>query len=186
MKTTHLLLMSFCISLASPVRARTVISEFDAAMLGLVQQYEKIHGLLAADSKSGFAKHTARLEALAKNLLKSSAKLTKRQRTISHQLKFSTARLRRAKGLALRREAFKVVSRPLVRWAIGFKPKAYQAVYCSMAKGSWLQSTGKVRNPYYGRKMLNCGKVLRSESALQKTILDETRPQAPCAAPRMR
>lgn len=29
-----------------------------------------------------------------------------------------------------------------------------------MAKASWVQKRGKVRNPYYGPKMLDCGEVV--------------------------
>ena len=33
-------------------------------------------------------------------------------------------------------------------------------VFCSMAKGSWLQKEKVIANPYYGSKMLRCGEII--------------------------
>jgi hypothetical protein len=35
--------------------------------------------------------------------------------------------------------------------------KNVTVMYCPMAKGSWVQDTGPVENPYYGKSMLRCG-----------------------------
>ena len=40
------------------------------------------------------------------------------------------------------------------------------AVYhCGMAKGSWIQPTGEVANPFYGSKMQHCGKKITALGA---------------------
>ena len=38
---------------------------------------------------------------------------------------------------------------------LGKQPVYYQ--YCPMKKAYWLSKTKEVQNPYYGKKMLNCG-----------------------------
>jgi hypothetical protein len=40
----------------------------------------------------------------------------------------------------------------------------YQA-YCPMTKASWLQKSSEVANPYYGAKMLRCGKITETIQA---------------------
>ena len=45
-------------------------------------------------------------------------------------------------------------------WVTMSKPKGLNVAFCSMAKGSWLQSDAKVRNPYHGAKMLRCGEIV--------------------------
>ena len=64
----------------------------------------------------------------------------------------------RAADLAAMRRAFKPLSEAFVRlpW-----PKDYQPMYCPMyednAGATWVQKTGPVINPYYGKAMLHCG-----------------------------
>jgi cytochrome oxidase Cu insertion factor (SCO1/SenC/PrrC family) len=64
----------------------------------------------------------------------------------------------RAKDLSAMRTAFKPLSEAFVRlpW-----PKEYQPMYCPMfednAGATWVQKTGPVINPYYGKAMLRCG-----------------------------
>ena len=63
-----------------------------------------------------------------------------------------------AKDLATMRDAFKPLSEAFVRlpW-----PREYQPMYCPMfadnAGATWVQKTGPVTNPYYGKAMLHCG-----------------------------
>ena len=40
------------------------------------------------------------------------------------------------------------------------KPKDVKVVFCSMAKGGWLQRGATIRNPYLGAPMLHCGEVV--------------------------
>lgn len=63
-----------------------------------------------------------------------------------------------AQDLATMRERFKPLSEAFVRlpW-----PKEYQPMYCPMfadnAGATWVQKSGPVTNPYYGKAMLHCG-----------------------------
>ena len=64
----------------------------------------------------------------------------------------------RARDLDAMRSAFKPLSEAFVRlpW-----PKQYQPMYCPMFAGNegatWVQKTGPVTNPYFGKAMLRCG-----------------------------
>jgi hypothetical protein len=71
--------------------------------------------------------------------------------------------LSQAKTLDEARASFKKLSMPMVMWVTMSKPKDIDVLYCSMAKGSWVQKHGKVRNPYYGAEMLDCGEVVGGE-----------------------
>ncbi|QXP74464.1 DUF3347 domain-containing protein [Tenacibaculum sp. AHE15PA] len=66
--------------------------------------------------------------------------------------------------IAHQREHFKVLSKDIIDMVAitGTSNKLYEQ-YCPMyEKGSaWLSMNKEVRNPYYGSKMLKCGKVQR-------------------------
>jgi hypothetical protein len=36
----------------------------------------------------------------------------------------------------------------------------FQKASCPMAKAKWIQKTGTLRNPYYGKSMLDCGEKI--------------------------
>ena len=65
----------------------------------------------------------------------------------------------KAKDLKIAREAFKPLCSSLVKYLAENKAGkgAYHEAYCPMAKASWLQTEKEIRNPYYGKSMLDCG-----------------------------
>lgn len=68
--------------------------------------------------------------------------------------------LERASTLAAAREAFGKVSEALIAYAkaSGSNPPAdVKVAFCPMASKSWLQKGDKIRNPYYGPDMGECG-----------------------------
>jgi hypothetical protein len=69
--------------------------------------------------------------------------------------------LAQAKDLKKAREAFKPLSESLVKYVADSKAGkgTYHEAYCPMAKASWLQTEKEVRNPYYGKSMLDCGEL---------------------------
>ncbi len=48
----------------------------------------------------------------------------------------------------------------MVLWATLSKPAGVWIIYCSMTKGSWLQTSKGIRNPYHGTSMLYCGQIV--------------------------
>jgi hypothetical protein len=69
--------------------------------------------------------------------------------------------LAQAKDLKGAREAFKPLSASLIKYLADKKAGkgVYHEVYCPMANASWLQMGKDIRNPYYGKEMLDCGEI---------------------------
>jgi hypothetical protein len=67
----------------------------------------------------------------------------------------------KSKDIKVARQAFKPLSASLVKYLAQNKAGkgVYHEAYCPMAKASWLQTEKEVRNPYYGKSMLDCGEL---------------------------
>jgi Cu(I)/Ag(I) efflux system membrane fusion protein len=74
---------------------------------------------------------------------------------VTHQLKDFP------KGLEDQRSRFKTLSEAVIQLATQHPEAAagLQIVHCPMADARWLQPATGVRNPYYGKDMLECGTV---------------------------
>lgn len=121
----------------------------------LVQHYAAMASALAEDSTAGVAGHAM---AMAKALTPSGSD----DPMVAAQ---SLATLQQKNlGIDKAREAFKSLSADLVPMLEEHYPAAATAdtkwvvYHCDMAPGSWVQAEGKAMNPYYGSKMLHCGK----------------------------
>lgn len=135
---------------------------FDKGMQPILASYLKIQSALASDSTSG-------VKAAAQSIVKQAKNLDAKSVTGEHAnhykdlpQKISDAANAVAKAAALdaARESFKELSKPMAMWGTMSKPASVSVVFCSMAKGSWLQKSGDIRNPYYGKSMLACGEVV--------------------------
>ena len=62
-----------------------------------------------------------------------------------------------ASDITTARAAFGALSDALIAYGekVGFGD--LRVAYCPMARKSWLQTAGELRNPFYGSVMLNCG-----------------------------
>ena len=69
--------------------------------------------------------------------------------------------LAKANDIKGAREAFMPLSASLVKYLVSNKAgkDTYHEAYCPMAKASWLQTEKEIRNPYYGKSMLDCGEL---------------------------
>lgn len=68
--------------------------------------------------------------------------------------------LAKSASLADAREAFKKLSKRAVH--VASDQEGYFIANCPMVKngeGNWVQTTGKVSNPYFGKSMLTCGSI---------------------------
>ena len=68
--------------------------------------------------------------------------------------------LAKSASLADAREAFKKLSKRAVH--VASDHEGYFIANCPMVKnggGNWVQTTGKVSNPYFGKSMLTCGSI---------------------------
>ena len=145
---------------AGPAAADT--AAFDAAMKPVLASYLKIHDALARDTTDGVVKAARSIASKAGKL--GSKKVTgehaKHYAGLGDKIRNAADALTQAKSIEQSREAFKRLSRPLAMWGSMSKPSGVSVVFCSMAKGSWLQHAGEIRNPYYGESMLRCGEVV--------------------------
>ena len=80
-----------------------------------------------------------------------------------------------AKDIATARQAFKEMSEGMITWAKAHPESqaGKMIVHCTMTfegkGGLWIQTEGKVMNPYEGAMMLHCGDKLDWSAPLPKT-----------------
>ena len=157
---TILTLALAIISVSTAARGDT--AKFDAAMQPVLAQYLIIHKALAGDSQKGVTAAAGKLAKLTGKLKAGAVtgKHAAHYKGIPAKLKAAAAGVAKGKGIDKQREAFKLLSRPMAMWATMSKPAGVNVVFCSMAKGSWLQQDKLIANPYYGAKMLRCGSII--------------------------
>jgi hypothetical protein len=119
-------------------------------MKAIVGSYLEIQAMLAADKVDGIK---APAEAIAKQAVamgESGSAIAKAANAVAQ-----------APDLAKARDAFGLLSNAVIA---GAKAQGWtdlgdvKLAFCPMApNGSWLQKEEKIRNPYYGSKMIDCG-----------------------------
>ncbi len=80
---------------------------------------------------------------------------------LQEKLAFDAKHISENNGIAEQREHFSSLSNNMYKLAKEAKLSAepvYQE-YCPMKKMYWLSSEAAIKNPYYGKAMLTCGKV---------------------------
>ncbi len=58
------------------------------------------------------------------------------------------------------RESFKVLSEVYLKNGSPKEMKGLMKATCPMAAANWIQKNGALRNPYYGKSMLECGEKI--------------------------
>lgn len=135
---------------------------FKSGMESILVPYLAIQSALAANSMREVAENAKLLKTLSQKV--DASKLTGKHamhfKNLPANLLKSSENLAKATDLKTARNAFKAVSKPMAMWASMMKPKGVYVVYCDMAKGSWLQKSKTIRNPYYGPAMPQCGVIV--------------------------
>jgi hypothetical protein len=129
-------------SAASTLQASDTMKE-------IVGSYLAIHAQLATDKVDGIKAPAAALVARAETLGEAGTAMAKAAKTVGDAPDLTTAR-----------DAFGALSDAVVAAAKaeGWKDlRDVKLAYCPMARRSWLQKDEKIRNPYYGKTMLECG-----------------------------
>jgi hypothetical protein len=119
------------------------------AMKAIVGSYLEIHAQLATDKIDSIKAPATALAARAAALGEAGAAMAKAARTVAE-----------APDLKAARESFGVLSDAVVAAAKadGWKDLGdVKLAFCPMAKRPWLQKDEKIKNPYYGSVMLDCG-----------------------------
>jgi len=152
---------------AEPATHRTGTEKFDRQMEPILNQYLGIGSALSADSLDGVREKAETIAKQASELDSASVsgEHAAHYKNVPANLKKSAQALSKAQSLEGARESFKQLSKPMAMWVTMSKPKNIDVLYCSMAKGSWVQKRGKVSNPYYGPKMLECGEIVGGDGS---------------------
>ena len=88
----------------------------------------------------------------------------------STKLQFDCRHISESNALDHQREHFTGLSKNLYELVKGLKMNTaviYEQ-YCPMKKATWLSETSDIKNPYYGKQMLTCGKVTETLSGATK------------------
>lgn len=136
--------------------------QFNSSFKPILEIYLTIQESLAADTVDHLAPNAQRALAALNRLDTSAIKgpNEKIYKNLPKQLIRAFTKIGQATQLDQARKIFYKVSRPITMWASTAQPKNTQLMFCSMANGGWLQKKGPIRNPYFGKKMLECGEVI--------------------------
>jgi hypothetical protein len=128
----------------------------------LVNYYAVKNALITDDGKTANAQAGELVKTLASVPMK---KMTEEQHKVfmdlSDKIKTGAEQISKNMEVKKQRSYFNDLSNNVFALVKGLKANAnpvYQQ-YCPMAKGYWLSDNSAVKNPYYGKSMLTCGKV---------------------------
>jgi hypothetical protein len=118
----------------------------------VLNHYLTIQTNLADDSVKGLAEHAKAIATAVKG---------DATKTFSPDVAKQAETLAQAKDLKAARAAFKPLSASLVKYLADKKAGkgVFHEVYCPMADANWLQTGKDIKNPYFGKEMLDCGEL---------------------------
>ena len=118
------------------------------ALKAIVESYLEIHAQLATDKLDGVKAPALALGTRAAEMGEKGAAMAKAAKTVAD-----------VSDLKAARDAFGPLSDAVLAAAKaeGYKDLSVKIAYCPMVRQSWLQKDEKIRNPYYGSTMLECG-----------------------------
>jgi hypothetical protein len=141
---------TFCVAVLCALAAAGA-SAFQATdpLPAIVRSYLDVHAQLAADKIDGVTAASAAIVAEAEKL----------GQERGGRIAGAASTLARVADLKAAREAFGPLSDAVIAavQASGKDPGGARLAFCPMVKKSWLQKDAKIRNPYYGSAMLECG-----------------------------
>ena len=162
MKTLKTILLSFALlAIFTQVKAQDAAST--SPISGVMTAYFGVKNALTADNN-------AAAKSKAKELLEAvtsvqTVNLTAEQKTLwtgyADKLSFDSRHISESAVIDHQREHFASLSKNMIEVVKGLKLNTavvYQQ-YCPMKKSSWLSESAAIKNPYYGKQMLTCGKV---------------------------
>ena len=122
-----------------------------AAAASIVDPYLRIQEALSADTIKGIKDAAGALALEAAKLGSSGA-----------AIRSAAGAMQQTRDLTAARAGFATLSHALIAYAKGSNISLGDGVnvaYCPMARKYWLQKGTKIQNPYYGKSMLECGRV---------------------------
>jgi len=129
----------------------TVPPKPGASVAAVVEPYLRIQEALAGDTIAGVKDAATAVSAEADKL-----------GTAGSSIESLSAELARTTDLKSARESFGRLGDAIITYAKASKAPLGSDVsvaYCPMLKKYWLQKGTKIQNPYYGKSMLECGRI---------------------------
>jgi hypothetical protein len=131
--------------------------------------YFAIQSALAADSVEGVSEKAEALAVATEDMHDEAMKDGQhshgaRMHVLMKGISDSATSLAKTKDIASAREEFGTLSEKMIdyRKQLGDKDKGDARIFvCDMTQKSWLQNDDEVRNPYFGSKMLGCGREVQ-------------------------
>ena len=126
-----------------------------AAFSPLQAYYEVKDALVGSNAGVAGAKATAFINAIKAN------EKTNASKVLRDKILFDAEHIAESKDIEHQRDHFTSLSTDfyaLVK-AVKLSDKPVYYAYCPMKKSYWLSEGEAIKNPYYGNKMLTCGKV---------------------------
>jgi hypothetical protein len=171
MKSLKKLLLAFTLLIAcTQIKAQELTAA--GAINNVVTAYLSVKNALIGDNSTV-------TESKAKDLLASinavpMNKLTPDQHKLwmayMEKLQFDSRHISESAVLDHQREHFSSLSKNMFEVVKGLKLNStviYEQ-YCPMKKATWLSETAAIKNPYYGKQMLTCGKTTETLSPVTK------------------
>jgi hypothetical protein len=125
------------------------------ASAALVELYVPMQEALAGDSAAKVKEQAAKLAAEASAAAKAGGDKAGLE-AVANAAKAMTAN-----DIAGLRDQFKPVSMALAKLVEKESVAGHGIYFCPMADAYWVQKSGDVANPYYGKSMLRCGQEVK-------------------------
>ena len=130
----------------------------DASISKLYQNYLNVKTALAADNSDDASK-------AANNFIKSASMVDYKVLSEGNLdvLRKDASKIAESRSIETQRESFMALSQNMIALTKNFKlaDDTVFVQYCPMADASWLSADKEIKNPYYGKSMLTCGKVAK-------------------------
>jgi len=138
----------------------------------IVENYLAIKNALAADDAAAAAKNSADLfNTLSSEPVKAAEPgQQKLWNSYLEKLKYDSRHISEVTMIDHQREHFASLSKNLYEVLKGLRMNTaplYEQ-YCPMKKAYWLSEAQKIKNPYYGKKMPECGRVTATLAPVTK------------------
>lgn len=136
--------------------AGSVSAQEKAAAVNPLQAYYEVKdALISSNASVAGTKATALINAIKAN------EKTNASKVLRDKILFDAEHIAESKDIEHQRDHFTSLSTDfyaLVK-AVKLNDKPVYYAYCPMKKSYWLSEGEVIKNPYYGSKMLTCGKV---------------------------
>ncbi|TAF43028.1 MAG: DUF3347 domain-containing protein [Sphingobacteriales bacterium] len=151
-----------CFLLASSIIGQNATAQSQEINNLLTAYYDVKNALVADDGTLANEKSLEFVKILSNvKIDKMTAKEQKTWQEYAEKIKSDVEHIAETKDAGHQRDHFNDLSNNLFAVAKAFKinTKEVHQQYCPMKKAYWLSESSDIKNPYYGKKMLTCGKV---------------------------